>query len=66
MQPQSVLITVTGSDRPGVTSALFAGLAAHDVEVIDVEQVVIRSNLMLSVLLTLRGEAAPVNRTERR
>jgi phosphoserine phosphatase SerB len=62
MQPQSVLITVTGSDRPGVTSALFAGLAAHDVEVIDVEQVVIRSNLMLSVLLTLRGEAAPLRR----
>ncbi|HEX5494835.1 MAG TPA: phosphoserine phosphatase SerB [Mycobacteriales bacterium] len=62
MQPQAVLVTVTGPDRPGVTSALFAALAAYDVEVVDVEQVVIRGRLVLCVLLALRGEPAPLRR----
>jgi len=47
----SVLITVTGVDRPGVTSALFEALAAHDVELLNVEQVVIRDRLTLGVLV---------------
>lgn len=62
MQPQSVLVTVTGQDRPGVTSALFAALAAHDVEVVDVEQVVIRGRLVLCVLLALHGEPGSLRR----
>lgn len=62
MQPQTVLVSVTGPDRPGVTSALFAALAGYDVEVIDVEQVVIRGRLVLCVLLALHGEPAPLRR----
>lgn len=62
MQPHSVLVTVTGPDRPGVTSALFAALAAHDVEVLDVEQVVIRGRLVLCILLALNGEPGPLRR----
>jgi phosphoserine phosphatase len=53
-----LLATVTGRDRPGVTAAFFAALAAHDVEVRDVEQVVIRDRLILAVLLDLRGDTA--------
>jgi phosphoserine phosphatase len=67
MNPTSVLVTLTGRDRPGVTASFFAALAAHDVDVRDVEQVVIRDRLILAVLLDLRGETAPlrtsVNRT---
>src|SRR5215470_4585520 len=62
MQSHSVLVTVTGRDRPGVTSALFAALAGHDVEVLDVEQVVIRSRLVLGVLLALHGEPGSLRR----
>jgi phosphoserine phosphatase len=62
MHPHSVLVTVTGHDRPGVTSALFAALAAHDVEVLDVEQVVISDRLVLGVMLTLHGDPAPLRR----
>jgi len=51
MQQHSVLLTVSGRDRPGVISALFSALAAYDVEVLDVEQVVIRGHLVLGVLL---------------
>src|SRR3954464_13715120 len=60
MRPTSVLATVTGRDRPGGTAAFFAALAAHDVDVRDVEQVVIRDRLVLSVLLDLRGDPGAV------
>jgi phosphoserine phosphatase len=49
------LLTVNGADRPGITAALFAALARHNVEVRDVEQVVIRGRLVLGVLVTLHG-----------
>ena len=51
----SLLVTLTGRDRPGVTSRLFALLAPHEVTVADVEQVVIRGRLILGVLLSADG-----------
>ncbi len=48
----TVLITVTGEDKPGVTSVLFAALTAHGVDIVDVEQVVIRGRLVLGVLVS--------------
>ena len=53
----SLLITLTGRDRPGVTSRLFGILARHPLTVVDIEQVVIRGRLVLGVLL--RCEAPP-------
>jgi phosphoserine phosphatase len=53
----TLLVTLTGRDRPGVTSRLFATLSAHDLTVIDVEQVVIRGRLVLGVLLA--GQTYP-------
>ncbi|GAA0939404.1 phosphoserine phosphatase SerB [Actinocorallia libanotica] len=49
---RTLLITLTGRDRPGVTSRLFGTLADFPVEVSDVEQVVIRGRLVLGVLVT--------------
>jgi phosphoserine phosphatase len=54
----SVLITVTGPDQPGVTSALFEVLSRHKVELLNVEQVVIRSRLTLGVLVAGSDEVA--------
>lgn len=48
----TLLVTLTGRDRPGVTSRLFTALSAHDLTVADVEQVVIRGRLVLGVLLS--------------
>ncbi|MBJ8338202.1 MULTISPECIES: phosphoserine phosphatase SerB [Antrihabitans] len=48
----TVLITVTGQDKPGVTSVLLAALSRHDVSLLDVEQVVIRGRLTLGVLVS--------------
>src|SRR6516162_215501 len=51
----TVLITLTGRDRPGVTSRLFAALARYPLSVMDIEQVVIRGRLVLGVLLGCDG-----------
>jgi phosphoserine phosphatase len=48
----TILLTLTGPDRPGVSTALFEGLSGFDLEVVDVEQLVVRGRLMLSVLVT--------------
>jgi len=56
----TVLVTVTGRDRPGVTAAVFDALTLPGVEVLDVEQVVVRGTLTLAVLVTAgarEGEA---------
>ncbi len=47
----SLLITVTGPDQPGVTSALFEVLSRNGVDLLNVEQVVIRGRLTLGVLV---------------
>ncbi|BCI52506.1 phosphoserine phosphatase SerB [Mycolicibacterium litorale] len=54
----SLLITVTGLDQPGVTSALFEVLSRHRVELLNVEQVVIRGRLTLGVLVAATPEVA--------
>lgn len=48
----TVLLTLTGPDRSGVSTRLFEVLSAHDLEVVDVEQLVVRGRLVLSVLAT--------------
>jgi phosphoserine phosphatase len=48
---ETLLVTLTGRDRPGVTSRLFSELSVHDLTVLDAEQVVIRGRLILGVLL---------------
>jgi phosphoserine phosphatase len=50
-QPRTtVLITLTGRDRPGVTSRLFGLLGRFPLTVVDIEQVVILGRLVLGVL----------------
>lgn len=51
-----VLITTTGPDKPGVTSVLFAALTRHGAEMLDVEQVVIRGQLVLGVLVAIDSD----------
>ena len=58
------LLTVTGTDRPGVTARLFTALAdvaagAPVVEVLDVEQVVVQGHLVLGVVVGARAGEGP-------
>ncbi|CAN7434806.1 phosphoserine phosphatase SerB [Knoellia sp. LjRoot47] len=50
-----MLVTLTGDDRPGVTSALFDAVAPTGSVVLDLEQVVVRGQLTLAVLLAPGG-----------
>ena len=52
----NVLITVTGPDRPGVSSVLFAALTRHGVDLLDVEQVVVRGHLTLGALVATQHD----------
>jgi phosphoserine phosphatase len=52
VRPRTVLITLTGKDRPGVTSTVFATLARFGVEVLDIEQIVLRRRLILGLLVS--------------
>ena len=51
-RPRTVLITLTGKDRPGVTSTVFATLAQFSVDVLDIEQIVLRRRLILGLLVS--------------
>lgn len=56
----TLLLTLTGHDRPGVTTALFGALSAageRELSVIDIEQVVVRGRLVLGVLLAPSADA---------
>jgi phosphoserine phosphatase len=50
--PDTLLITLTGRDRPGVTSSTLATLALAGVDVVDLEQIVLRRRLVLGLLVT--------------
>lgn len=52
------LILVSGVDSPGITNALFDTLAPFAVTVLDIEQVVIRQRLILTVLISLNPDHA--------
>ncbi len=53
----TLLLTVTGRDRPGVIAALFQACAGVGADVLDLEQVVVRGHLTLGVLLGTDGVA---------
>jgi phosphoserine phosphatase len=59
-QPRTLLITLTGKDRPGVTSLVFDTLAKFGVEVMDIEQIVLRRRLILGLLVGLPRDWKPL------
>jgi phosphoserine phosphatase len=48
----TLLVTISGDDRPGLTSTLFEAIADVGAEVLDLEQVVVRGHLTLALLLS--------------
>ena len=57
------LILVSGEDRPGITEALFSTLSPFSLTIMDIEQVVIRSRLILTILISLdRAHASAIER----
>ncbi len=59
----TLLITLTGKDRPGVTSAILGALAQAGVNVIDLEQILLRRRLVLGVLVTAPRDVKRLRRS---
>lgn len=49
----TVLLTVAGMDRPGLTASLLSAVTSPTSEVLDAEQIVIRNHLTLGLLLSV-------------
>ncbi len=47
------LILLSGVDTPGITQSLFEALSPFAIEILDIEQVVIRDRVILTVLISL-------------
>lgn len=52
---ETLLVTITGPDGPGVTTRVLEALAPSGFAVLDIEQVVIRGRLVLGLLLSTEG-----------
>jgi phosphoserine phosphatase len=50
---QTVIVTITGTDRPGITASILHLLDTNGADVLDMEQVIIRDRLNLGLLLEL-------------
>lgn len=56
--PYSLAATITGTDAPGLLDKLMAAVAAAEVEILDLEQTVVRGQLSIGVLLAVPPGAA--------
>ena len=53
------LILLSGVDTPGITQALFEALSPFAITILDIEQVVARDRVILTVLIALNPDHAP-------
>ena len=52
-----ILLTLSGEDKPGVTSAITGILANYRISILDIGQAVIHNTLSLGILIQVPGEA---------
>ena len=59
-----ILLTFSGDDRPGVTSAITGILARHHINILDIGQAVIHNTLSLGILIQVPkgSESSPLVR----
>lgn len=53
----TLLAILSGRDRPGVTASVFDSLRHAPIEVLDIQQIVVRGRLVLAVLLGLSADS---------
>ena len=56
----TILVSVHGPDKPGISAGLMDVLSITGAEVYDVEQIVVRGRLTLNVLIGVAGEKATI------
>lgn len=61
----TLLLILTGPDRPGVTRRVSGILAQHDLAIVDIEQIVVRGHLMLTFLVAAPHRSEQVDQITR-
>ena len=56
----TILVSVHGSDHPGISAGLMDVLAAGGASIYDIEQIVVRGRLTLNVLVEVGGDKATI------
>lgn len=56
----TILVSVNGPDKPGISAGLMDVLTATSAEIYDVEQIVVRGRLTLNVLVGVEAEKATI------
>jgi len=57
-EPTTLRITVSGTDHPGITAALFASLDSHHARLQDLEQFVLHGHLSLGMVVQVQHDLA--------
>ncbi len=52
------IITVLGSDRPGIVAAVTGALAGHDANILDISQTILQGIFTMTMLVDLAGSSA--------
>ncbi|MCC6098524.1 ACT domain-containing protein [Olsenella porci] len=52
------IITVLGSDRPGIVAAVTSALAGHDANILDISQTILQGIFTMTMLVDLAGSSA--------
>ena len=52
------IITVLGSDRPGIVAAVAGALSAHDINILDISQTILQGIFTMTMLVDLKGVEA--------
>ena len=55
----TLLVTMTGHDRPGISARLLSTLSVFPVTIVDLEQVVLGGRLVLGTVLEVDDRVAP-------
>ncbi len=58
-EKSTLLVTVTGRDRPGISARLLSTLSVFPVTIVDLEQVVLADRLVLGVVIEVDEKVAP-------
>lgn len=56
--PEIILISITGVDRPGITTALTEVLGRHNAKILDIGQANIHRSLSLAIIFQSEGESS--------
>ncbi len=60
------IVTVLGSDRPGIVAAVASSLAEHDANILDISQTILQGIFTMTMLVDLRDSSVAFSALQER